>query len=228
MLGRQPLSPDFVSDRVLNMLENDNIDDMTVQEHDANYVVLGLNLLICFMVNNGPSMARDFIQAMMIVEGCMTRNLEVAAEPFAKGSTIHLFPLTLDLEVPDWQFFHAVFVLLDICRLMSWTVETVAHKNRVARKVEQKWIDTKAAWCRARTKEIYSHLHRTASKLQAQLDQPKTVKELTDVCLAYSEDDEIGEEFQKLINRSRMEEWSKELIGSWKDALDGVIRTAFS
>lgn len=228
MLGRQPLSPDFVSDRVLNILEHDNIDDMTVQEHDANYVVLGLNLLVCFMVNNGPSMARDFIRTMMIIEGCITRNLEVAAEPFAKGSTIHLLPLTSDLEVPDWQFFHAMFVLLDICRLMSWTVENVAQKNRIARKVEQKWIDTKAAWCRARTKEIYSHLHRTASKLQAQLDRPETVKTLTDVCFGNFKDNEIGEELQKLIDRSKMEAWSKEVIGSWKDGLDGVTRTTFS
>ena len=201
---------------------------MTVQEHNANHVVLGLNLLICFMVNNGPSMTRNFIRAMMIIEGCMTRNLEVAAEPFTKGSTIHLFPLTSNSEVPDWQFFHAIFVLLDICRLMSWTVENVAQKNRIVRKVEQKWIDTKAAWCRARTKEVYSHLHRTASRLQAQLDSSETVKTLTDVCFGDSEDQEIGGELEKLIDRSRMEAWSKELIGSWKDALDGVIRTTFS
>ncbi|KAL9122338.1 MAG: hypothetical protein Q9187_001111 [Circinaria calcarea] len=228
LLGRQTLNPDFVSDRILNTLEKGTIDDMTMQEHDANHVVLGLNLLVCFMVNNGPTMARDFIRTMLIVEGCMSRNLEVAAQPFAKGSTIHLFPLTLALEVPDWQFFHTVFVLLDICRLMSWAMEKVAQENRIARKVEQKWIDTKAAWCRTRTREVYSHVHRTASKLQAQIDQSKTVKEVTDVCFSRSQDDEIGEELQKLIDRSRMEMWSKELIASWKDALDGVIRTTFS
>lgn len=199
-----------------------------MQEHDANHVVLGLNLLVCFMVNNGPTMARDFIRTMIIVEGCMNRNLEVAAQPFTKGSTIHLFPLTSALEVPDWQFFHTVFVLLDICRLMSWAMERVAQENRTARKVEQKWIDTKAAWCRTITREVYSHVHRTASKLQVQIDQSETVKEMTDVCFARSQDDEIGEELQKLIDRSRMEMWSKELIGSWKDALDGVIRTTFS
>ena len=138
-----------------------------------------------------------------------------------------IFTLTEDLRVPHWDFFHLCYCMLDMSRLIASTIICMAKINVSTKQLDQEWIEDRAEWCRAQCREVHVSLQRAAQMLQHLLGLANLVEEMKVVCYwsdgTRSEGDTIGVELRQMLDDSWVQDISKILVGSWEEALEGIL-----
>ena len=222
--------PNIISETVLKSIEDAGATDadLTRQEGDISSIVANLLGLICAVSGTRSAGQCPSLKSFKILENveiawlAQVSQLGEAAEASNRMS-LQLLP---GLEVPHWQFLHAIYNTMDLCQLVSLAMEHVASINRLTKKVDQKAVDEMLAHLRITIPEIKSKLRKAVVELQAKLSESSLEKKLASGCLGSfdAKEDIIGLELRKLIDDSWAELVSKKLLSSWNEALDGVTR----
>lgn len=220
--------PNIISETVLKSIEDAGTTDadLTRQEEDISAIVANILGLICAVSGTKSAVQCPSLESFKILENfeiswlAQVPQLGEAAEA-SNHMSLQLLP---GLEIPHWQFLHAVYNTMDLCQLVSLAMEHVASINHLTKKVDQKAVDEKLAHLRTTIPEIKSKLHKAVVELQTKLSESGLEKKLASDCLGSSDakEDIIGLELRKLIDHSWAGLVSKKLLSSWKEALDGV------
>ena len=151
----------------------------------------------------------------------------------AANSPNKAFELSPRLFVPNSVFLHVIFVTVDICLLIDNFMVYVNLVNTTKKRIcEPKWLQKKTLEVVTLIKQILTEYRRAASWLRNQFQMIDFPREISELCLGSpftaAETVETGIveiEMRQLIGEVWMETMSLELLASWQDSLDGVLRT---
>ncbi len=140
------------------------------------------------------------------------------------------FTETRDL---NWEYFHKIFVLLDLFRLILQTLDYAVAENRKRAVLDQHQLDESSKHMRKSIADLWTSIHEATSKVRDQLRQPGAAAKMVEVAFDDDDNDDgrsqngnaVGLELRALIGVPRLEEIAADMCSSWIDGLDGILRT---
>ncbi|KAI4120089.1 MAG: hypothetical protein LQ345_000045 [Seirophora villosa] len=196
-------------------------------------------------------LTRDFDWISMIYENKVgdaeprNRNAETVADKFNKmrdwqkhanhvmsemiqRDGCHLRRIVEDTRVPDWEFFHEVYVGLDNCRLVEKTMDVIFAGNRKFRIVEHGFAEFLTGAVRALCNEYRGIVHAAALQLRESLSHKKHRRNLVYSILSRKEDTEDDDTVARWLRRlftdeQHVQKTLARLTAAWKDALTNII-----
>lgn len=138
----------------------------------------------------------------------------------------NMFPLSADLRIPTWHYFHEIHVLLDVCHFIHATLDLIDSNIRNLDFIDQKFMAASATRIRELIVTCFSNAHHSASRIQIRLKQGSAASEIIKAGLGRPGDTEysVGVELRKLMDRPWMENFGATLRESWVEALNGVVQ----
>ena len=148
------------------------------------------------------------------------------AESVVTATTARTFNFTPKLGVPDWHWFHNLYMTLDDCVVIMRTMELMTRNSKRGF-LPDAYLASKVASFRNTCKNINDAYIRAAKKLQNELRQSAAIHEVVEVCFGKSDDstDAIGLVLRGLADVPWLNKMGEALIESWQEGLDGVTRT---
>ncbi|KAL8655697.1 MAG: hypothetical protein Q9210_000719 [Variospora velana] len=196
-------------------------------------------------------LTRDFDWISMIYENKVgdaeprNRNAETVADKFNKMrdwqrhanhvmSTMiqkdgcHLKTITGDTRVPDWEFFHEVYLGLDNCRLVEKTMDVIFAGNRKFRIVEHGFAEFLTEAVRTLCSEYRGIVHAAALQLRESLSHKKHRRSLVYSVVSRKEDredkDTIAHWLRRLFtDEQHVQKTLARLTAAWRDALTNIV-----
>ena len=138
----------------------------------------------------------------------------------------NMFPLTADLRIPTWHYFHEIHVLLDVCYFTHATLDIIDSQLSELDIVNHKVLAESSTRIRQLVAECFTCAHQAASKVQGGLKQGSAASEVIKAGLGQrgNGEDPIGVELRKTIGVPWMERFGANLRESWVEALDGIAQ----
>lgn len=138
-------------------------------------------------------------------------------------------PLTLDLKIPLWNFFHDRYSLIDACRLVTLTLDYVISENTKECFVEQSWLSNRIDRLRSNLKKLSEVIRRSATDLRNKFLDQGVFQQINSAVLGNIEQTEDYEmlitELRDLGDLSTSETFCQDIRESWIEGLNGVIQT---
>ena len=146
-------------------------------------------------------------------------------EPSAQDAMRLTFALTSKLETPGWRYLHSLFVDLESLQLILFFFEDAIARIRDFNMADLKPYVKDAAPLKTKVLEAAASIRHAVTKLQKQL-RGGVVGELVEASISHAEnkDDTVALELRDLLGESWVEIRGADLLASWEDALDGVLR----
>lgn len=136
------------------------------------------------------------------------------------------FTLTSGLETPGWRYLHSLFIDLESLQLILFFLEHAVARIRDFNYTDLKPYVTNAAPLKTKILEAAASMRQAVTKLQKQLRGGGVVSELVEASIGNPEDkeDTVALQLRDLLGKSWVEIKGADLLASWEDALDGVLR----
>ena len=147
-------------------------------------------------------------------------------ETSPQDATRLTFALTSRLEIPGWRYLHSFFVDLESLQLILYFLEDAVARIRDANLADLKPCVKDAAPLKIKILEAAASIHQAVRTLQKQLRGGGIVSELVEASIGHPEnkEDTVALELRDLLGESWVEIKGADLLASWEDALDGVLR----
>lgn len=169
------------------------------------------------------SLTRNLIEGL---EAWITKGSRILADNIESGMNASS-PLTADLNIPLWNYFHGLYTHLDVCRYMKPVLDYLTDENRKTKFAEPTWLAARVAAIRKECKSLSGNVLRSATNLRGKLRGPAALDEIKRGVLGHSNEiepeDTVGKELRCLGNDSLI--ICRNIQESWIEALDGVIQT---
>ncbi len=138
----------------------------------------------------------------------------------------NMFPLTTDLRIPTWHFFHEIHVLLDVCYFTHATLDLIDSNIAYLDFIDRRFLTESSNHIRKVIAKCFANAHQSASKIQGRLKQGSAASEVIEAGIGQAGDteDSVGTELRKLVDASWMEKLGATLRESWVEALNGVVQ----
>lgn len=144
--------------------------------------------------------------------------------------------LTEDLRIPHWSYYHTRYTYLELCKLVTATLNYVLTENRKQAENQKKesqpfaplyLMEQKISKILNECKKITTMIHRSAGELRERLRGPTTLPKFRQAVVGRVDDaeDSIGFELEKFNIAEAMTRVCKDIQGSWVEGLEGIIRT---
>ena len=147
-------------------------------------------------------------------------------EPLAQDATGLTFAFTSRLAAPDWHYLHSLFINLESLQLILFFLEDAVARIRDFNLVNLKPYVKDAATLRNKILEAAASIRQAVMKLQKDLRRGGVVGELVEAGIGHPEDkeDTVALELRNLLGEPWVEIKGADILASWEDALDGVLR----
>lgn len=130
----------------------------------------------------------------------------------------------MKMELLNWEYFHKIFVLMDLFRFILLTLSYVEIENRKnSTALPQPRLDELVKPVRGSVADLWKSMHESASQLRDRLRAPSASRKMVEVVFLET-DDSIGQDMRDLIGREKLEDSMNDLCSSWVEALEGVLR----
>lgn len=207
-------------------------DSMTTPEHSTvNFVIVLHELWDVYRLEAdfGKQDAEKRIRAQFeLIGNWIAKSSEELVTQIESGHNASM-PLTPDLDVPLWSFFHALFSLLDTCKFVAPTMEYVLTENKKRAYVDPTWLANQIKFVREQCTKLSRNVLHAATDLRDNLREGAALQEINVAVLGQVEDSgnehEIAKQLRELGDNPALEKTCQEIRDSWIDGLDGVIRT---
>ncbi len=138
----------------------------------------------------------------------------------------NMFPLSADLRIPTWHYFHEIHVLLDVCHFINAILDLISSNTHNLDFIDQKFLVASSTRIRELVATCFTNAYHSASRIQIRLKQESAASEVVKAGLGRPGDteDSIGVELRKLMDRSWMENFGATLRESWVEALNGIVQ----
>ncbi len=125
--------------------------------------------------------------------------------------------------VPHGAHLHATFSALEVCKAVATFLETADANSKKSKYLLPK---ERVMALRKVVVEIYQFLQKDATIIKNSLSKSTVAGDLRRIFAANEEgvEDHIGHEILSFVGSSWAEKFTIDLIESWKDAIDGVLR----
>lgn len=130
----------------------------------------------------------------------------------------------MEMKVLNWEYFHKIFVLMDLFRFVLLTMGYVEIENRKdSAALPQPRLDELVKPVKNSVADLWKSMHESASQLRDRLRAPSASRKMVEVAFLEA-DDLIGQELRDLIGREKLEDSKSEFCASWVEALEGILR----
>lgn len=132
-------------------------------------------------------------------------------------------------RILDWEYFHVVFLFLDLNQLTIHTLDYVLKENLEQRLLDQHDLETSSKHIRKSINELCVNINQVTSEKLDMFSLPGFPDQLIQDAFGHSEEDEniIGLDLKDLIGMPKLQEIASDICSSWREALEGVMRTKF-
>ncbi|KAI4147842.1 MAG: hypothetical protein LQ341_001715 [Variospora aurantia] len=140
----------------------------------------------------------------------------------------HLKTITGDTKVPDWEFFHEVYLGLDNCKLVEKTMDVIFAGNRKFRIVEHGFAEFLTEAVRTLCSEYRGIVHAVALQLRESLSHKKHRRSLVYSVVSRKEDTEDKDTIAHWLRRlftdeQHVQKTLARLTAAWRDALTNIV-----
>lgn len=127
----------------------------------------------------------------------------------------------------DWEFFHIMFMVLEISQLMIQTLDYVLAENSLYPVLNQGDLAKRSNCIKESIVKLCANVHWTASNLINRLRVASNASMIIDAAFGNAEDSDnnIGWQIRALIGTQRLEQIAASLCSCWIEALEGILRT---
>ena len=199
---------------------------MTLEEQSAaTWTRYMANTLSMAVEARGPDRER-FCRA--IRNPCLATPWLHTAEKLTQDPTHLAQKFSSDFSAPNWRYFHVIYTFMEQCSLTWSCLRTISLVNRVNNYFpDQAYLDAQVAGFGAISKQVYDMFHTGACKLRNTLRKPAALKAWKAAVRdpIGGEDDPVGMALKALVDDECMDIIGREMLESWREALDGVLRT---
>lgn len=130
----------------------------------------------------------------------------------------------MEMRLLNWEYFHNIFVLMDLFRFVLLTIGYVEIENRNNNAaLPQPRLDELAKPIKNTIAEIWKSMHECASQLRDRLNASSAPRRMVEVAFLET-DDSIGQELRDVIGRENLEGRVRDLCASWVEALEGILK----
>lgn len=129
-----------------------------------------------------------------------------------------------EMKLLSWEYFHKIFVLMDLFRFALLTISYVEIENRkpvVA--LPQPRLEELVKPVKNLIADLWTSMHESASQLRDRLWAPSASIKMVEVAFLET-DDSIGQGLRDLIGREKLEDRVSDLCASWVEALEAILR----
>ena len=225
-----PLKDDLLADE-LGMDCDTTFNGCTVEENMLSILVerLQQGVFIIRVRETRGALAEqllDYFRTVMNeVDRWVSYMLE-RAETSLQDTTKLAFALTARLETPGWHYLHSMFVNLESLQMIHFFLEDSVTRIRDSNMTDLKPYVKDAAPLKTKVLEAAASIRLEVMKLQKQLRGGGVVSELVEASIGHPEnkEDSVALELRDLLGESWVEIKGADLLASWEDALDGVLR----
>jgi len=125
--------------------------------------------------------------------------------------------------IPHGQYLHSAYSLLEMCKGISMLLETA---NTYVKRSRSSLSKEEAKKLRESVENFYQFIRKDATNIRDYLYKDTVIGELLQVILEKEEgeEDSIGKAIGSLIDKSRIEKSCGDLVESWQDAIDGILK----
>lgn len=173
-----------------------------------------------------PEHLLDYFRIVMTEADRWVSYLLERIEHSAQNATKLSCALTPRLEIPGWRYLHSLFVDLESLQLISFFLEDFVARVRDFNYADLKPHVKDAAPLKTKIQEAVASIRQAVTKFQKQLRGGGLVSELVEASIGQPEnqEDTVALELRNLLGESWVEIKGADLLASWEDALDGVLR----
>ena len=136
------------------------------------------------------------------------------------------FPLTKELTIPTWHYFHEIHVLLDVCRFTHALIDLIDANVAKMDIKDKEFVKEISKRIRQLVVKCFDCAHQSASTIQNKIKSNVAANEVLKAGIgeAGEEEDPIEVELRKLVPVPWFERFSTGLRESWEEALHGVTQ----
>ena len=136
------------------------------------------------------------------------------------------YPLTQELRIPTWHYFHEIHVLLDVCRFTHALTDLIDANVAKMDVTDKEFVKASSKRIRELVVKCFKCAHESASKIQIKFKSNATANEVIKAGLGHPDDNEdvVGLELQNFIPVSWLERFGAGLRESWAEALHGITQ----
>ncbi|KAI4132208.1 MAG: hypothetical protein LQ347_002667 [Umbilicaria vellea] len=225
-----PLKEDHLADELGTDCET-ALNGCTIEENMLSILVerLQQGVFIIRVRETKGALAEQLLEYFRIVmteaDRWVSYLLERVEHSVQDGTKLSI-ALTSKLDAPGWRYLHSLFVDLESLQLISFFLE-----DAVARVHNSNYADLKphvkdAAPLKAKIQEAVACIRQAVTRFQKQLRGGGVVSELVEASIGHPEnqEDTVTLELRNLLGESWVEIKGADLLASWEDALNGVLR----
>lgn len=137
-----------------------------------------------------------------------------------QSSTINI----MEMKLLNWEYFHKIFVLIDIFRFVLLTIGYVEIENRKhSAALPRPRLDGLVKPIKNSITDLWKSINESASQLRDRLRAHSVPRKMVEVAFLET-DDSIGQDLRDIIGREKLEESVSDLCASWVEALEGILR----
>lgn len=130
----------------------------------------------------------------------------------------------MQMKLLNWEYFHKIFVLMDLLRFVLLTIGYVEIENRKnSAALPQPRLDELVKPVRNSVADLWKSMHESASQLRDRLRAHSASRKMVEVAFLET-DDSIGQGLRDLIGRENLEDSMSDFCASWVEALEGILR----
>lgn len=130
----------------------------------------------------------------------------------------------MEMKLLNWEYFHKIFVLMDLFRFVLLTISYVEIENRKnSTALPQTRLDELVKPVRSSVTDLWKSMRESASQLRDRLKAPSTSRKMVEVAFLVTEDS-IGQDLKELIGREKLEDSMNDFCSGWVEALEGILR----
>lgn len=130
----------------------------------------------------------------------------------------------VEMKLLNWEYFHKIFVLMDLFRFVLLTIGYVEIENRKnSAALPQPRLDELVKPIKNLVADLWKSMHESASQLRDRLRVPSASRKMVEVAFLET-DDSIGQGLRDLIGREKLEGGVRYFCASWIEALEGILR----
>lgn len=214
------------------MLENNKSEpnSMTEVEREAGIIVDMLRSL-CAIYYHNPRKPHEPDDALAETVASILQDLQkwlaATMQAWQKTRVAQKQSATtemMEMKVLNWEYFHKIFVLMDLFRFILLTISYVEIENRKnSAALPQPRLDELVKLVRNSVDNLWKSMHESASQLRDRLKAPRASRKMVEVAFLET-DDSIGQGLRDLIGREKLEDRVSDFCASWVEALEGILR----
>ncbi|KAB8246836.1 N-acetyltransferase B complex non catalytic subunit-domain-containing protein [Aspergillus flavus] len=204
--------------------------EMTSSEIESAKINLSL-LKVATFLNGSKSVAAEEVDSCLTqVEEWLcskSKDLDMNGPKISQLVSETAVPLRRhEASAPTWRSFHDLYLIMESLKALSLITSIASKKTTKAAKLPKDRIQRLAD----STRQVYESLRANARALKSAISEPGVLGSLVDLVVGGSDDGEDGTqlraELDKTFDTAAVEMFCGELMESWEEGLDGLLRVS--